>query len=276
LVVKNKLLRSIKKPMVASGFAIVLLVLFAALFAPQIAPHEPNAIDLRDRLTPPCRAHLLGSDQFGRDILSRILFGARTSLLVGLAGTTVGLLLGSLIGVISGYRGGWVDELFMRAMDVLMSFPYLILGMGLMAVFGASLRNVIVTIGIIYIPRFARLVRGLCLSLREREYIKASKSVGAGPPYTIVRHIIPNSMAPIIVLYTLSIGVAINMEAALSFLGLGIPPPTATWGGLINNGRAFMLKAPWIATFPGIAISLTVLGYNLLGDALRDISDVKL
>jgi len=273
---KKKLLKSFKKPIVAIGALIVAAMFMMAIFAPYLAPYKPDEIQLRERLSGPTMKHPLGTDQFGRDILTRIMYGGRISLIVGLAGTTVGLILGCAVGVKAGYAGGWWDESLMRAMDILMSFPYLVLGMGLMAIFGASLKNVIVTIGIISLPRFARLMRGVCLSLKEREYVKAGLSLGASGTYMIVRHIIPNSMAPIIVLYTLSIATAINMEAALSFLGMGVPPPTATWGGLISEGRSFMLKAPWIATFPGIAISLTVLGYNLLGDALRDMTDVKL
>jgi len=273
---KKRIRKSFRKPIVAIGSITVFAMFLIAVAAPHIAPYPPDEIQLKDRLFGPTMKHPLGTDQFGRDMLSRIIYGARISLIVGLAGTTIGLILGCAIGVKAGYAGGWWDELLMRAMDILMSFPYLVLGMGLMAIFGASLKNVIVTIGIISLPRFARLMRGVCLSLREREYVKAGLSLGASGTYIIVRHIIPNSMAPMIVLYTLSIATAINMEAALSFLGMGVPPPTATWGGLISEGRSFMLKAPWIATFPGIAISLTVLGYNLLGDALRDITDVKL
>jgi peptide/nickel transport system permease protein len=273
---KKKIRRSFRKPIVAVGSAIVAAMFLVALAAPYLAPYPPDQIQLKDRLQGATLKHPLGTDQFGRDLLSRIVFGTRISLIVGLAGTTLGLILGCAIGIKAGYAGGWWDELLMRAMDILMSFPYLVLGMGLMAIFGASLKNVIVTIGIISLPRFARLMRGVCLSLKEREYVKAGLSMGASGNYIMLRHILPNSMAPIIVLYTLSIATAINMEAALSFLGMGIPPPTATWGGLISEGRSFILKAPWIATFPGIAISLTVLGYNLLGDALRDITDVKL
>ena len=273
---RKKSLKIIRNPLAMIGLIIAVALILTALFATYIAPYPPNEIRLKDKLSPPTWSHLCGTDQFGRDILSRIIYGARVSLIVGLLGTTIGLAIGVFLGVIAGYFGGWLDELIMRAMDIILSFPYIVLGIGLMALFGPSLKNVILIIGLINGPRFARLMRGTVLSVREREYVKAAKSMGASSANIIVRHILPNTMTPVIILFTLSIATAINMEAALSFLGLGVPPPDPTWGEIISNGMNYMLGSPWIATFPGMAISLAVLGYNLLGDALRDILDVKM
>lgn len=273
---KKRTFKIIRNPLAMIGLIIAVALILAALFATYIVPYAPNEIRLKDKLSAPTWGHLCGTDQFGRDILSRIVYGARISLIVGLLGTSIGLVIGVFLGVITGYFGGLLDEVIMRAMDVILSFPYIVLGIGLMALFGPSLKNVIFIIGIINAPRFARLMRGTVLSVREREYVKAARSVGASNANIILHHIIPNAMTPVIILFTLSIATAINMEAALSFLGLGVPPPDPTWGEIISNGLTYMLGAPWIATFPGIAISLAVLGFNLFGDALRDIIDVKM
>ncbi len=265
-----------KSPATLTGLGMVLVVVLLAVLAPLIAPYGPVSVHFSDRLRPPCSEYLLGTDQFGRDILSRIIYGAQISLLVGVLSSVVSLFFGGLIGLVAAFYGGWLDNLLMRCIDIVMAFPAIVLGVVFMAFFGASLRNVILTIAIVNAPQFARIVRSSVMSVKENEYIVAARSLGAGARRIILQHIVPNSLGPTIVLFTLTIATAIIVEAALSFLGVGIPPPAPSWGRLIDEGRGFMLTAPWISTFPGIAISFSVLGWNLMGDGLRDILDVKI
>lgn len=261
-----------------AGFLGIILVVFMAGFAgigPLWAEQSPTLVNPMNRFLSPSHDHLLGTDQFGRDLMSRVVHGARISLYVGILGVAIALLLGGMIGAIAGYYSGWVDDILMRAIDVLMAFPYIVLAIGFLAIFGPGLENLVIIIGITRAPGFARLLRACVLSLREREFIEAARATGNSDLRVLVKHILPNCIAPLIVLATLTMATAINVEAALSFLGLGIRPPDASWGVLIADGRSYLLDAPWIAISPGVAISLTVLGFNLLGDFMRDWIDVK-
>jgi peptide/nickel transport system permease protein len=258
------------------GLGIILIMIILAVLAPYIAPYGYETMNLPDRLQPPNTKHLLGTDNFGRDILSRMLYGARVSLIVGLGGVAIATSIGVLLGSMAGFYGKWIDEIIMRIMDSMLAFPYIILAVALMAMVGPSLRNVILVIGITRTPRFARVTRGSVLALKEMDFVTAARALGQREWRILARHILPNCLTPIVVMASLSVATAILTESALSFLGLGIQPPQASWGIMIADGRRFMLDAPWIATFPGIAISLTILGYNLFGDGLRDALDPKL
>lgn len=258
------------------GLSIVLLMTVAAVAAPYIAPYDFDTVNVAERLQGPSAEHLLGTDQFGRDILSRMLYGARVSLVVGFGGVAIALVVGVFMGAVAGYYGGWIDEGLMRVMDILFAFPYIVLAVALLAMWGPSLRNIILVIGITRIPQFARVARGSVLSIKEMDYVLAARAVGQLERRILARHVLPNTLTPIVILATLSVATAILTESALSFLGMGIQPPRASWGTMIADGRRFMLDAPWIATFPGIAISLTILGYNLFGDGLRDALDPKM
>ena len=265
-----------RNPMTLWGLAIVSFMVLIALFSSRLAPFHYDDVNLPDRLQPPNATHLLGTDQFGRDILSRIIYGARVSLLVGFGGVAIAVIVGVSLGAVAGYFGGWTDEVIMRIMDILLAFPYIVLAIALIAMVGPSLNNIVFVVGITRIPQFARVTRGSVLSLREMEFIIAARAAGQREWLILVRHILPNVITPVSVLASLSVATAILTESALSFLGLGIQPPQASWGTMIADGRRFMLDAPWIATFPGIFISLTILGYNLLGDGLRDALDPRL
>lgn len=255
------------------GLVIVAVMLVVAVSAPLLAPYEYDTIDLRSRLEPPSWGHLLGTDQFGRDILTRVIYGSRISLMTGVSATLVAVGLGTFLGAISGYFGGRLDDLIMRVMDVWMAFPFLILAITFLAFWGPSLWNIIITIGVVRTPRFARVARGSTLSVKEQGYIEAARAAGSPEILTIARHLLPNISSNLIVYGSLSIATAINAEAALSFLGFGIQPPRPSWGLILADGRGYMLDAPWITTFAGVAVSLTILGYNLLGDGLRDALD---
>ena len=257
------------------GFILVACVAGFAAIGPLLVEQSPTQVNPMNRLLSPSQDHLLGTDQFGRDLMSRVVHGAKISLYVGILGVGISLLLGGLVGAIAGYYSGWVDDILMRAIDVLMAFPYIVLAIGFMAMFGPGLENLVIIIGITRAPGFARLLRASVLSLREREFIEAARATGNSDFRVLYRHILPNCIAPLMVLATLNMATAINVEAALSFLGLGIRPPDASWGVLIADGRSYLLDAPWIAISPGVAISLTVLGFNLLGDFMRDWIDVK-
>lgn len=259
-----------------AGLGIILFMLIAAVLSPTLSPYAYEAIQLPERLEPPSTRHLLGTDQFGRDLLSRMLYGARVSLVVGLGGVAIAMCAGVLLGSLAGFYGKWIDELVMRLMDILLAFPFIVLAVALMAMLGPSLGNIIVVIGVTRTPQFARVVRGSILSIKEMEFVTAARAIGQREWRILVRHVLPNCLTPIVILATLSVATAILTESALSFLGLGIQPPQPSWGTMIANGRRFMLDAPWIATFPGAAIFLTILGYNLFGDGLRDALDPKL
>ncbi len=258
------------------GFAIVIVTVGVTLAAPILTPSDPLAIHTTAMLQPPSRLNWLGTDQFGRDILSRILVGSRTSMLIAFASVTLALGLGTTAGLLGGYRGGWVDGVAMRTMDILFAFPAILLAIAIMAVVGPSVPNLILAIGIVYTPQFARIARAATLAIRHLEFMEAARAIGAGPARMFARYLLPNVMAPIIVQVSVSLSLAILSESALSFLGLGTQPPTPSWGNMLSEGRQFMEIAPWNAIFPGMAIMLVVLGFNLLGDGLRDVLDPRL
>ena len=257
------------------GLIIVAILLITAIFAPLLAPYDPYELHVVDSLRPPSTTYLLGTDDLGRDILSRIIYGARVSLLVGFISIGLACLSGVPLGLIAGYKGGTTDALIMRLLDALLAFPAILLAIALMAVLGPSLQNAMIAIGIIYTPTFARITRSSVLSLREKEFVEASRAGGAGDFYLLFRIILPNCLSPIIVQSSLGVGYAILVEAALSFLGLGVQPPYASWGSMLYYGRTLLGIAPWFTTFPGIAIFFTVLGLNFLGDGLREVMDPR-
>ena len=259
-----------------AGLFIIIFMVALAVLGPYIAPYDPYKINLPKKLLPPSSEHPLGTDALGRDILSRILVGARYSLTIGVLAVLVGASVGVPIGVVSGYFGGKVDLFIQRIVDILLAFPAILLALILVAVLGIGIENVIIAVGVATVPVYIRLVRGVVLQIREMEYVQAAKAIGL-PTYIILfKHILPNAMAPIIVQSTLYLGSAIVIAAALGFLGLGVKPPTPEWGAMLSDGRAYLFNAPHVATFPGIMIFLTVLGFNLLGDGLRDALDPRL
>ena len=265
-----------------AGLLIVTVFIVAAIFAPVLSPHDPVDASLYDQLKPPVWApggtsrNILGTDDLGRDILSRIIYGARVSLLVAVVSVGLAFFCGTLIGAISGYYKGTLDNVIMRFMDILLSFPYILLAIVVVAYLGPSLRNAMIAIGITYVPRFARIVRGSVLEEGEKDYVLAVKAIGAKDWRIIFVNILPNCLGPLIVQTTLSFASAILDAAALSFLGLGAQPPTPEWGAMIASSRSLILRASWVMTFPGIAILLAVLGFNLLGDGLRDALDPRM
>ena len=260
----------------AVGLGIVALLVVCAVLAPVISPYEPNRQRLLEALQGPSAEHLLGTDENGRDVLSRVLYGARVSLAAGIFSVSIALVLGVLSGIVSGYFAGRLDHVIMRVMDALLAFPTLVLALAITAALGPGLRNAMIAIGIVYTPLFARLVRGQVLSVREREFVEAARTVGAGHGRIMLRHILPNVMAPIIVQVSLSIALAILAEATLSFLGLGVQPPEPSWGSMVSRGKDYLDQAPWLAFAPGGAILLAVMGFNFVGDAIRDALDPRL
>ncbi len=257
------------------GLTFILGLILVALFAGPIAPHPPNAVQTRLRGDAPTREYLLGNDSVGRDVLSRIIYGTRVALMVGLGATAIAVTIGVTIGATAGYFGGRVDAALSRVIDALMAFPTLALLITLAAVLGPSLVTVVIAIGTTVWASYARVVRADVLSLRERDYITAARATGAGDARIVVRHMLPNVLGPIIVLASLAVGNIIILESALSFLGLGVQPPAASWGGMLSDGRAYIRTYPHIAIAPGIVITLTVLAFNLLGDGLRDALDPR-
>jgi len=258
------------------GAGVILLLILAAMFAPQLAPYDPAEQHLEDMVRPPDQGHLLGTDDLGRDILSRLLYGARVSLVVGVLSVGISLLIGVPLGLVAGYRGGWLDEVIMRLMDGLLAFPALVLALAITAALGPSLGNAMIAIGTVGIPGFARLVRGQVLSIRAQEFVEAARAAGLGDRRIILHHITPNVLAPIIVHASLRIAFAVLAEASLSFLGLGAQPPTPSWGSMLNTGREYLEMAPWLSIAPGAAIFITTLSFNFLGDGLRDALDPRL
>jgi peptide/nickel transport system permease protein len=258
------------------GVVVIFAVLVIAAAAPAIAPYDPIANDLRARLQPPSSAHVFGTDDFGRDVFSRVVWGTRISLLVAAIVVTVAALGGAVVGLVSGYAGGRLDDVVMRVIDVLLAFPALLLALAVMAALGSSLVNVILAVAVAFLPRFARLQRAVVLSVREREFVTAAVALGSPRLRVLWRHLMPNCLAPVIVMSTVSAADAILVEASLSFLGLGVQPPAPTWGAVISDGRSFLQNAPWISGLSGLAIMGTVLGLNLLGDGARDVLDPTL
>jgi peptide/nickel transport system permease protein/dipeptide transport system permease protein len=265
-----------------AGLIIISLFALTALFAPLMSPHDPDENSLYDQLKPPVwneggsTKNLLGTDDLGRDMLSRLIYGARVSLTLGIVSVGIALFCGSMLGALAGYYKGWPDNLIMRVMDIILAFPYILLAIVIVAYLGPGLRNAMIAIGIINVPRFARIIRASVLEEYEKDYVTAARAVGAGNRRIIFNAILPNCLAPIIVQASLGFGEAILSGAGLSFLGLGAQPPLSEWGAMIAQGRSMILRAWWVMTFPGIAILLAVLGFNLLGDGLRDALDPRL
>jgi peptide/nickel transport system permease protein len=266
----------LKSPLTLIGALLVILLILMAIFAPLIAPYNPNKISLREKLVPPSFKHLFGTDEVGRDLLSRVIYGSRISLQVGIVVVLLSGIPGILIGAFSGYYGGQFDNIIMRLMDIIMAFPPLVLALSIAAALGPSLVNSMMAVAFIMIPKFSRLVRGETLSLKEKPFVLATRAQGGKPLYIIFRHIIPNSVSSVIVLASLVMGDAILVAASLSFIGLGAQPPTPEWGALVSVGRKYILDQWWYATFPGLFIFFAVMGFNLFGDGLRDILDPKI
>jgi peptide/nickel transport system permease protein len=267
----------VTKPLGAAGGVIILLMVLTAVFAEVIAPYNPYEINQALQFKPPSLEHWLGTDEFGRDQLTRLIYGARIALLIGLSTAFLGSTAGAILGVISAYLGGKVDLLMQRVMDVLLAFPLLILALAIVSVLGRSIPNVVLAIAIPIIPRTTRIVRASAMAVKENVYVEAAQAVGSPHWRVMLRHIIPNVMAPYLIMLTAQLGNAILVEAALSFLGLGTAEPTPSWGLMLSgSAAAYAEKAPWVAIFPGLAISLAVFGFNLFGDSLRDALDPKL
>lgn len=259
-----------------TGFGIVAAWLLLALLAPVVAGYGPNEPDMSVRLEPPVAAHLFGTDQYGRDILTRVIFGARITMLIGVISVGISLVVGVPLGAIAGYVGGRTEQTIMRLMDMLLAFPALVLAMAIAVSMGRGLVSAMVAVGIVGIPDFARLMHGQAVSLREKDFVEAARALGAGNRRIILRHIVPNAMSPIVVRATLGLGFAVLTAATLSFLGLGVKPPDAEWGSMVSEGREFIVSGEWwLTTFPGLAIMSAVLGFNLMGDGLRDLLDPR-
>lgn len=258
------------------GIVVVGLLVLVAVFGPWLAPYDPLKLDLLARLKGASSAHLLGADEFGRDMLSRLMYGARTSAWIAFATVVFAIVFGTILGVLAGFLRGWTDRILMMINDALLAFPALLLALGFMAVFGASRNGIIIALGIAYMPVAVRVVRGTVLSIREREYVEASRVMGNSGIVTMLRHVLPNCLAPIMVLATTMFGWVVLSESALSFLGLGVPPPAPSWGNMLSTGRPYINQAPHIIILPGLCISITLLGVNLLGDAVRDWLDPKM
>jgi len=273
----GRIWRTIRRyPIGFLGGAIVVLVVLLALSADLITPYDP-VWQIDDRLTPPNSDYILGLDEFGRDVYSRIIYGARVSLYAGIVSViAIALPVGSVLGVLAGYFRGWIDTLLSRLVDIMFAFPALLLAITIVGVLGASLTNTMIAIGIVYAPTFARIARGSTLGVSNLDYIMASRTIGAGSQRIIVRHVLPNIAAPLIIQTTLALSTAILIEATLSFLGLGTQPPMPSWGTMLGTGRRYMELAPWVAIYPGVAIMIAVLGFNLAGDGLRDALDPRM
>jgi peptide/nickel transport system permease protein len=258
------------------GLIIIVAIVLIALFAPLVAPSDPYEMNRIERLQGPTRAHPMGTDDLGRDLFSRIVYGARISRTVGLVSVLIATILGTPTGIIAGYFGRWIDSVIMRIADVIFAFPAILLALAITAFLGPSLRNVTISLGIVYAPGFARIVRGPVLAAKHQEYVEASRVIGASTMRILLRHLLPNVLSPLLVTATVTFSFALLAEAALSFLGLGAQPPEASWGVMLSTGRRFMETVPSLAIFPGLAIMVTVLGSNLLGDGLRDVLDPQL
>lgn len=268
--------RYARNRMALIGLWVLLVVFLAAIFAPFVAPYDPTKTDFGNLLKPSSRAHLLGTDDLGRDTLSRMIYGARTSLLAGVISVGIALGVGLPLGVVSGFFRGHLDNLLMRLTDALLSFPFLVLALAIAAVLGAGLSKAMIAIGIVFTPGFIRLSRAQVLSERERAYVEAARALGAADGRIVWTHILPNSLSPVLVQASLAMAVAITLEATLSFLGLGTQPPTPSWGSMLNIAQAYLNTAPGLALWPGLAIFVTVLSLNLVGDGLREVLDPRL
>ena len=260
-------------PRMLVGLALVVLVVLLALLAPVIARHDPNFGDFGQVLAGPSLDHLFGTDGFGRDVFARVLYGYRVSILVAIGSVLAAVAVGLPLGLLAGYFGATVDNLIMRPLDLLMAFPPILLAVTLIAVFGTGIDIEILALGLIYVPIMARILRGAVITVRGEEFVEAARAIGAAPGRVMLRHVLPNSLGPLVVQASVSMGIAILIEAGLSFIGLGTQPPDPSLGSMLSEGRDFMREAPWVVTFPGLAIVVAVLGFNLLGDGLRDVLD---
>lgn len=272
---KQTLLKALSNPLALMGFIIITSILALAIFAPLIAPYDPDSIDVKAILLPPSPEHLMGTDGLGRDVFSRMLFGARISLLVGIVAVGIATLIGVVLGAISGYYRGWVDVIIMRMVDVMLSIPTFFLILAVIAFLTPSIWNIMIVIGLTSWMGVTRLVRAEFLSLRGREFVLASQTLGAKDARLIFTHLLPNSLTPVIVSSVLGVASAVLVESGLSFLGLGVQAPQASWGNILTDGKEYIQFAWWLSLFPGLAILITVLGYNLLGEGLRDVFDPR-
>lgn len=272
---KTNAARRNKNPLIRVGLLLVVVPVLASIFAPWLSKHDPNHVDLTRRLRPPSAEHWFGTDEVGRDIFARVLDGGRRSIGAGLGVVLLAGTVGTILGGLSGWFGGRFDLVMMRAMDIILAFPGLVLAMALAAAMGPGLTSSVLAVAFVRIPVYVRLVRSQVLSLREREFIEAAVALGAPTPRVLLRHLLPNSMAPVIVQATLDVGSAMLLTATLSFLGLGVRAPAAEWGAMVNGGRTYLIDQWWYATFPGAAILLTAVGFNLIGDGLRDRLDPR-
>lgn len=273
---KDFFYRLFHNKLAVTGSIILLLFILMAVFAPFLAPYDPFYMDTEAILSAPSAAHLLGTDNMGRDILSRIFYGARISLRVSIVSVSIATVAGVILGVAAGYFGRITDGIISRILEIMFAFPEVLLALLIMSILGPSLNNIIIAIGIVYTPIFARITRGAVLSVKDSLYVEAARSIGVRDRTIIIRHILPNILSPILVQITLSLAFAILSEASLSFLGIGVEPDIPSWGIMLNNGRAWIEIAWWVGVFPGIAIALAVLGFNILGDGLRDVLDPRL
>ena len=261
--------------MLLIGGIIVFIFVFVALFGPYLTSYSPTKMNPRERFSPPSANHLMGTDQFGRDTFARILYGAQVSFKVGIVCVLIGMIGGVLIGAPAGFMGGFIDHVLMRMMDGLLAFPPLLLAIGLVAAMGPSLTTVSISIGVIYIPRFARVMRAAVMTERGKEYVEAARAIGQSRFKILVKHIGPTTISPVVIMGTIIFALSVIIEAALSFLGVGLPPPMPSWGTMLDESRRFLGTSVWMAIFPGMTISLAVLGFNLMGDGLRDFLDPK-
>ncbi len=267
--------KALRHGLVLAGGGVVLFLGFVAAFGQALAPYDPLAMDFTARFAPPSLAHPFGTDDFGRDLLSRVMYGARVSVQVAFIAVGISASAGVTLGVTAGYLGGWVDEVIMRVMDVIFAFPAVLLAITVMAILGRGVENAMIAIAIVYAPIFARVTRGAVISVRDREFVTAARALGQTHTRIMWAHVLPNALGPIIVQTSLSLAFAILAEAALSFFGLGTQPPDPSWGRMLAEGRGFLGQAPWMGIFPGLAIMVSVLGFNLLGDGLRDVLDPR-
>jgi peptide/nickel transport system permease protein len=266
----------VRNRLAAVGMVILFGLFFAAIFAPIVSPYAPDEQFSLDARQAPSWQYIFGTDTIGRDTFSRVIYGTRVSLLVGIASMLFSSIVGVTLGLLAGYYGGWWDTVLMRTMDALLAFPAILLAIFIVAVLGPSLMNAILAVGIVYTPTFARLTRASALSIREKEYLEAARSIGMRDGQIMLRVILLNSLSPIVVQFSLGVGYAILVEAGLSFLGLGVQPPTPAWGSMLGQARNYMSFAPWLTTFPGLAIFITVLGFNFVGDGLREALDPRM
>ncbi|MDZ5471322.1 nickel transporter permease [Bacillus sp. 31A1R] len=267
--------RFFASPLTVIGFVFVLVLLVLALFSPQIATHDPLEVNITNKLQPPSDEHIFGTDEVGRDIFSRIVYGSRISLKIGLLVVLISFPIGTILGAIAGYFGGVVDQVIMRMTDIFLSFPGIILAMSIAAALGPSIENVLLALAVVWWPWYTRIVRSSVLSIKSSEFIEASRAIGANPFRILFKDILPNSIAPASIQASLDLGFVILAAAGLSFIGLGAQPPSPEWGAMLSSSREILREAWWAATFPGLAILFTVLGFNLLGDGLRDVLDPK-